>query len=93
VDAIRYEGYAGAADWSLPVALYRFESYNGFGYRSRNINSPYLWSFSNHYTSGKFVQDGRYDPTAVSRQCGAAVMLKALVAAGDIDLSGSGEVK
>jgi lysozyme family protein len=93
VDAIRYEGYADAADWSLPVALYRFESYNGFGYRSRNINSPYLWSFSNHYTSGKFVQDGRYDPTAVSRQCGAAVMLKALVAAGDIDLSGSGEVK
>jgi lysozyme family protein len=88
VDAIEYEGYAGVADWSLPAALYRFESYNGFGYRARKVNSPYLWSFSNHYTAGKFVRDGKFDPTAVSKQCGAAVMLKALVAAGDVKLPG-----
>jgi lysozyme family protein len=88
VDAIEYEGYAGVADWSLPAALYRFESYNGFGYRARNLNSPYLWSFSNHYTTGKFVRDGKFDPAAVSKQCGAALMLKALVDAGDVDLAG-----
>jgi lysozyme family protein len=27
---------------------------------------------------GKFVQDGRFDPEAVSKQCGAALMLKAV---------------
>ncbi|HEY0489327.1 MAG TPA: hypothetical protein VGD30_07445 [Telluria sp.] len=88
VDAIQYEGHAGKQDWSPAIALYRFESYNGFGYRNRGLNTPYLWSFSNHYTAGKFVHDGKYDPAAVSKQCGAAVMLKALIAAGDVVLAG-----
>lgn len=86
VDAIQYEGHAGKQDWSPAIALYRFESYNGFGYRNRGINTPYLWSFSNHYTAGKYVRDGKFDPAAVSKQCGAAVMLKALIAAGEVQL-------
>lgn len=86
VDAIEYEGHGGKQDWSPAMALYRFESYNGFGYRNRGLNTPYLWSFSNHYTAGKFVRDGKYDPSAVSKQCGAAVMLKALIASGDVEL-------
>ena len=84
VDAIEHEGYARVDDWGLPAILYRFESYNGFGYRGRGVNTPYLWSFSNHYSAGKFVRDGKFDPSAVSKQCGAAVMLKALVGAGDV---------
>jgi lysozyme family protein len=48
------------------------------GYRRRGVPSPYLWSFSNLYTKGKFVADGHFDANAVSAQCGAAVMLKAL---------------
>ena len=86
VDAIEYEGYAGQQDWGLAIALYRFESYNGFGYRARGINTPYLWSFSNHYSAGKFVGDGKFDPGAVSKQCGAAVMLRALIDAGDVQV-------
>jgi lysozyme family protein len=86
VDAITFDGNAGVDIWSIEVALFRFERYNGFGYRSRGINSPYLWSFSNQYARGKFVKDGVFDPDAVSRQCGAAVMLKALVEAGDVDI-------
>lgn len=86
VDAIEYEGYAGKQDWNLAMTLYRFESYNGFGYRGRGVNTPYLWSFSNHYSAGKFVRDGKFDPNAVSKQCGAAVMLKALIAACDVRL-------
>ena len=31
-----------------------------------DVPSPYLWSFSNHYTRGKYVADGRFSPTAVS---------------------------
>lgn len=78
VDALTFKSFNGLEDWSLAACLHRWERYNGFGYYSRNINSPYLWSFSNHYTKGKFVADHKYDPQAVSRQCGAAVMLKAL---------------
>jgi hypothetical protein len=63
--------------------LFRFEKYNGFGYRRRNIQSPYLWSYCQHYTSGKFIQDGKYDPGAVSKQCGAAVLLSELQHAGE----------
>ncbi|WP_222019980.1 DNA/RNA non-specific endonuclease [Rhizobium laguerreae] len=80
VDALTMKGYAGQADWSVARSLYRFERYNGWGYRRSNIRipTPYLWSFSKHYTKGKFVRDGVYDPQAVSKQCGAAVLLKAL---------------
>ena len=78
VDALTMKGYAGQKDWSVERTLYRFESYNGWGYRGRNVHTPYLWSFSNHYSKGKFVKDGKFSPTAVSKQCGAAVMLKAL---------------
>lgn len=85
VDALRYDKLHEQADWSLSRMLYRWEGYNGW--RSRllyKINTPYLWSFSNHYTKGKFVADNKWDPNAVSKQCGAAVMLKALVEAGHI---------
>lgn len=82
LDALSYEKFLGLADWSVPRALHRWEGYNGYGYHSRQINSPYLWSFSNHYTKGKFIADGKYDANAVSKQCGAAVILRALEDAG-----------
>jgi len=69
---------AGWNDWSVPGMLYKLEGYNGYGYHSRGINSPYLWSFSNHYTKGKFIADKVYSPTAVSKQCGAAILLRRL---------------
>lgn len=81
-DSLTYEGYVDQDDWSLPRTLYRFEGYNGFRSRANGINTPYLWSFSNHYTRGKFVADNVWDANAVSKQCGAAVMLKALVERG-----------
>lgn len=54
------------------------ERYNGTGYRSRGVNSPYLWSGTNWYLKGKYIADGRYDPNAVSAQLGAVAILKAL---------------
>ena len=71
---------AGWKDWTVPGMLFKLEGYNGYGYHrtSININSPYLWSFSNHYTKGKFIKDGVYSPTAVSKQCGAAILLRRL---------------
>jgi lysozyme family protein len=84
IDALRYQGFASSRDWSVAATLFKLEAFNGFGYRDNHpdVPSPYLWSFSNHYTRGKYVADGHFSPTAVSRQCGAAVLLKRLAAGG-----------
>ncbi len=84
-DALAMKKLGPGTDWSLPGMLYQFERYNGFGYRQHHplVPSPYLWSFSTHYTSGKYVADGAWSATAVSKQCGAAVMLKELMARGE----------
>jgi lysozyme family protein len=80
IDALRGRGLGAWKDWSVPGTLYQLEAYNGFGYRDHhpNVPSPYLWSFSNHYTRGKYVADGRFSATAVSQQVGAAPLLKRL---------------
>lgn len=83
-DALRLLGFTGQKDWSLTRTLYRLEAYNGFGYRSYGVPTPYLWSFSNHYDRGKYVADGKFSYSARSQQCGAAVMLKMLTEAGDL---------
>ena len=80
-DALRMKGFVGLADWSIASMLFRWESYNGMGYRTRGLPSPYLWSFSNLYTKGRFVADHQFDPNAVSGQAGAGRLLKELQAA------------
>ncbi len=86
-DALSIMGFTGQSDWSLSRLLYRLEAYNGLGYRSYGVPTPYLWSYSNHYERGKFVADGRWSANAKSKQCGAAVMLKLLEEAGEISIS------
>jgi lysozyme family protein len=80
-DALTFDGLADVGGWSISRGLYRFERFNGFGYRKSTINipSPYLWSFSEHYKRGKFASDGVYDPKLISQQCGAAVLLRTMV--------------
>jgi lysozyme family protein len=64
--------------WDLGVKLYFLESYNGMGYKRLKINSPYLWSMTDAYDKGKFIQDGKFDPNAVSKQIGAVPLLKVI---------------
>ena len=77
-DALTMKGLSAQTEWSLPGTLYQLERYNGWGYRlyHPHVLSPYLWSFSNHYTSGKYIADGTWSETAKSSQCGAAVLLR-----------------
>ena len=77
-DALRLKKLEQVSDWNLPRTLYQLEAYNGFGYRLRHpeVLTPYLWSFSDHYTKGRYVADGTFSPSAVSKQCGAAVLLR-----------------
>lgn len=79
-DAFTLKNLVGLSNWDTAEALYRLEAYNGFGYRSRDVATPYLWSYSQHYTKGRFVADHVFNPNAVSKQAGAAVLLKALQA-------------
>jgi lysozyme family protein len=84
--AMRLKDFHRERDWSLPRLLHRWEGYNGFGYRSRGVPTPYLWSFSTLYDKGRFVADHQFDPDARSRQAGAATMVKRLVAEGTVAL-------
>lgn len=77
-DALRLKKLDAWSDWSLAGTLYQLERYNGFGYDLRNLPSPYLWSFTQHYERGKFIKDGVYDPLAVDAQCGVAALLRRL---------------
>ena len=78
LDALAYDHFLTWHDWSLPGALYMLEAYNGWGYRSHDCPTPYLWAATQHYTAGKYIADGRFDPTAVSKQIGAAPLLQSL---------------
>ncbi|HEY9703918.1 MAG TPA: hypothetical protein V6C58_15820 [Allocoleopsis sp.] len=80
IDAIRIKEFDQAKDWSLPTQLWRFEMYNGFGYRlyHPDVLTPYLWSGTNHYTRGKYTYDGKWSSSAVSEQVGIAVLYKTL---------------
>lgn len=91
IDALNFDGLAGVKNWTLSTILFRLEGFNGFGYRMRHpeVLTPYLWSFTNHYQKGKFVADGKFDPNAVSKQCGAAAILKLMVADKDIKIPAS----
>lgn len=79
-------------DWSIPGTLYKLEEYNGWGYRRfhADVLTPYLWSFTSHYKSGKYVADGKWSQSAVSGQCGAAALLRRLAERGTIQFNVEG---
>ncbi len=81
-DALRFDRFDSVAsdDWkSVPGILYHLEGYNGWGTRLyHNIRTPYLWGASNIEQPGKYVRDGKWDPTARTAQIGAAVLLAQL---------------
>ncbi len=71
---------------NITSILYALESYNGLGYKKYHpeVKTPYLWSKTNKYTSGKYTEDGKFDLNAVSDQIGAAAILKSLEEKGEI---------
>lgn len=85
IDALSMHKLDRWQDWSLPGLLYCLEGYNGWGYRQYHpaVKSPYLWSASNHYTTGKYVADGTWSDTAKSAQCGAATLLRRMAEKGE----------
>ena len=84
-DALTVEGFPRWSDWSVAGTLYKLEGYNGFGYRLHHpsVLTPYLWSYSNHYSSGKYKADGVFSPSVVSKQPGTAMLLRRLAERGE----------
>jgi lysozyme family protein len=80
-DAMRYHNLHSWTDWSIVGSLYKLEAYNGWGYRMYHptVLSPYLWSYTNQYTKGKYSADGKWDANLVSAQAGAAAILRVMV--------------
>ena len=67
-------------DWSSGALLTLLEEYNGLGYAGKGLPSPYVWSGTDQYKSGKYVRDGVYDASAIDTQPGCAGLLMAMIA-------------
>lgn len=78
-DALTLNGLAGLSVWDEVTTLYRLERYNGMGYRAFGIWTPYLWSYSNLYSKGRFVSDGKFEADSISEGCGAALLLRQMI--------------
>lgn len=65
------------------------EEWNGLGYRARGINSPYLWSGTQHYLEGKYVRDGEFNSSFVDKQPGVMAVRKWLETEGHLAPGGS----
>jgi len=81
VDALTFDKLTQHTNWTVQGSAFALEGYNGWGYRKfhPDVKSPYLWSFSKHYLTGKYGADGKWDQGLVSKQCGAMVMLRRMV--------------
>lgn len=58
-------------EWTLPYACWKWEGYNGFGYRAHGIRTPYVLGGTNLQQPGKYIADGNYDPNHMDTQLGA----------------------
>lgn len=65
---------ANSAPWSLPYAMWKWEGYNGFGYRAHGIRSPYVVGGTNLQQRGKYVADGVWDASAMDTQLGCLAL-------------------
>jgi lysozyme family protein len=79
-DAIRYDKLDQVPQWTLERVAFQLEKYNGFRSRTEHhINTPYLWSGTNHYDRGKFVRDNVWSDKVASKQVGAMPILRQLM--------------
>ena len=59
------------------IATYA-EAYNGLGYHNRNTASPYVFSGTDQYSTGKYVSDGEYSSGTVDSQIGVMALMGAI---------------
>jgi lysozyme family protein len=68
-------------DWSISGMLTYWERYNGLAYANQNVPSPYIWSGTDQYKSGKVTRDhGPIEWDVVDKQLGCAAILLSIMA-------------
>lgn len=81
MDALHLEGFAANINWSVGHTFYLLERFNGFGYRivgATYMVSPYIYSGSRYYGTGKYTSDGKFDMKVIDKQLGVMPFLKML---------------
>lgn len=76
---VNVQKYTKDRDWSQPMYFFTIEGYNGYGYHSKGVPSPYLVGGSNKQKAGKYVSDGVYSSSTWDTQLGVLTILKALM--------------
>jgi lysozyme family protein len=71
----------GRENWTIELALYYQEKFNGFGYRRHSVPSAYIWAATSIYRGGKFVADGKFVRSAWDTQLGVAPLMARIVKA------------
>jgi lysozyme family protein len=74
-------------DWSPSRVAYEAEKYNGWGYNSKGLNSPYDWSGIDdeakpgwqELAHGKYVADHVFDASVIDQQPGVMSLIKVLM--------------
>lgn len=65
-------------DWTVGGQLVLLTEYNGEGYYFKGVPDPYIFSFTNQYSHGKYTGDHGYDPNAVDQEIGCAPIIARL---------------
>lgn len=69
----------GIQNWTWERACYQEELFNGMGYRAHGVHTPYLWAGTSIYVRGKYVADGRFDPSVADKQLGVIPVMKRMI--------------
>lgn len=75
IDALKLRGLEKVGHWDIVTSLIHLEAYNGLGYKSKGVASPYVWAKTNLQVAGKYVSDGSYSSTTWDQQPGCAALI------------------
>lgn len=79
IDAVKMDNLDKVTYKDTVSALVMAEKFNGMGYRKTGELSPYVWAATNHSDeTGKYTNDGHFNPYAVEKQLGVAAIFKEL---------------
>lgn len=83
LDALHLDGLDQVAGqpggWSLERFCYESEAWNGWGYRSRGIPSPYVFGATTVQRAGKFIRDHVFSATTMDPQLGTLALVEEIV--------------
>lgn len=82
LDALYYDKMT-TKDWSyLFDTLWAVECYNGTGYwrYHRDVPTPYIYAKTTIERPGKYISDGKWSSTAISKQVGIGAIWKRMIA-------------